>query len=77
MVVLNRIAYLHNLILHGAKGVATIATNPVTQIENIKIVVYTGVERNARIQRRFLHVLDMVETCCKTLHVVDKGNRQL
>ena len=75
MVVLNRVAYLRKLLLHGAKFVCTSATNAETLNEKIRIHVYPEVRVECRYQTSASSMLDYIMAVCGSLHVADRGHR--
>eukprot|EP00933_Yihiella_yeosuensis_P017374 TRINITY_DN14527_c0_g1_i1.p1 TRINITY_DN14527_c0_g1~~TRINITY_DN14527_c0_g1_i1.p1 ORF type:complete len:321 (-),score=27.71 TRINITY_DN14527_c0_g1_i1:118-1080(-) len=76
MVVQNRVAFLRNLLHHGAKLHASISSNPDTQIEKIKIWVDPAVRIDPLRQQCMTSILDMLDHACTHYHVADKGHKR-
>ena len=75
MVVSNRIAYLRNLLQHGAKLTFTASVNPSTGMQKFKIIVDPSTHVPAEQQFCALHMLDYLGTLCSFCRIVDKGHK--
>ena len=76
MVVQNRVAFLRNLLHHGAKLHASISSNQDAQIEKIKIWVDPAVRIDPFRQQCMTSILDMLDHACTRYHVADKGHKR-
>ena len=74
MVVRNRIAHLKKLVENGAKMVGTVAANPDTSIEKVRIHIYPSVRILPEHQTCMMHLLDMVMHASDAFHVADRGH---
>ena len=75
MVVLARLNYIRQLLLHGAKVTASISSNPETSIEKIKIIISPSVRISPADQLCVCCVLDVVERAHWEFKVADKGHK--
>lgn len=76
MAIVNRIAFLRQLALHGAKLTITVSANATTLVEKVKVDVSPSTSIDPSFQECALATLDMLAHACTLFHVADRGHKR-